>query len=165
MTAPYNQEWSISLSVSNDDNENSFCKLAPSEGNFWLLYPGGKESFCIAGYLGSIPGLGRYPGKGMATHSSILALRIPWTETVGLQTMGSQRVGHDWATNTFFSFFLQGNLRKSIYLFGCAGSQLQHIRFSLQHATLSCDMETLSCNMWNLIPQPGIKPRSSALGA
>ena len=37
--------------------------------------------------------------KGMATHSSILAWRIPWTEEPGgLQSMGSQRVGHDWAT-------------------------------------------------------------------
>jgi len=34
--------------------------------------------------------------KGMATHSSILAWRIPWTEEVGgLQSMGSQTVGHD----------------------------------------------------------------------
>ena len=35
-------------------------------------------------------------GKGMATHSSILAWRIPWTgESGGLQFMGSQRVRHD----------------------------------------------------------------------
>ena len=34
--------------------------------------------------------------KGMATHSSILPWRIPWTEEPGgLQSMGSQRVGHD----------------------------------------------------------------------
>ena len=34
--------------------------------------------------------------KGIATHSSILAWRIPWIEGPGrLQTMGSQRVGHD----------------------------------------------------------------------
>jgi len=34
--------------------------------------------------------------KGMATHSSILAWRIPWTEEPGgLQSMGSQRVGHN----------------------------------------------------------------------
>ena len=40
--------------------------------------------------------------KGMATHSSILAWRIPWTEeSDGIQSMGSQRVGHDWVTNTF----------------------------------------------------------------
>ena len=38
-------------------------------------------------------------GKGMATHSSILAWRIPWTEEPGgLQSMGSQRVGHDLVT-------------------------------------------------------------------
>ena len=37
--------------------------------------------------------------KGMATHSSILAWRIPWTEKPGgLQTMGLQRVRHDLAT-------------------------------------------------------------------
>ena len=37
--------------------------------------------------------------KGMATHSSILDLRIPQREeTGGLQSMGLQRVGHDWLT-------------------------------------------------------------------
>ena len=37
--------------------------------------------------------------KEMATHSSILAWKIPWTEEPGrLQSMGSQRVGQDWAT-------------------------------------------------------------------
>ena len=40
--------------------------------------------------------------KGMATHSSILAWRIPWTEESGrLQSMGWQRVRHDSAINTF----------------------------------------------------------------
>ena len=40
--------------------------------------------------------------KGMATHSSILAWKIPWTEEPGgLQSMGLQRVGHNWATDTF----------------------------------------------------------------
>ena len=39
--------------------------------------------------------------KGMTTHSSSLAWRIPWTEeSGGLKSMGSQRVGHDWATKT-----------------------------------------------------------------
>ena len=37
----------------------------------------GKESTRNAGDLGSIPGLGRPPGEGMATHSNILAWRIP----------------------------------------------------------------------------------------
>ena len=38
----------------------------------------------------------------MATHFSILAWKIPWTEESGrLQSMGSQQVGHDWATEQF----------------------------------------------------------------
>ena len=51
---------------------------------------------------------GRTPGredpleKEVATHSSILAWRIPWTEEPGgLQSMGSQRIRHNWANNTF----------------------------------------------------------------
>ena len=39
--------------------------------------------------------------KGMATHSSTLAWKIPWTEEPGgLQSMGLQRVRHNWATHT-----------------------------------------------------------------
>ena len=45
---------------------------------------------------GLIPGLARSLEEGMATHSSILAWGISWTEEPGeLQSMGSQRVGHD----------------------------------------------------------------------
>ena len=40
----------------------------------------GKESACNVGDLGLIPGLGRSLEKGMATHSSTHAWRIPWTE-------------------------------------------------------------------------------------
>jgi len=55
-----------------------------------------KESTCNAGDLGSIPGLGRFPGEGMANHSSILSWRIPWAEEPGgLQSTGSQRVRQD----------------------------------------------------------------------
>ena len=44
--------------------------------------------------------------KAMATHSSTLAWTIPWTEEPGgLQSMGSRRVGHDWATSlSLFTF-------------------------------------------------------------
>ena len=56
-------------------------------------FPGGsdgKESACNAGDLGSIPRLEDPLEKGMATHSSTLASRIPWTEEPGgLQSMGS----------------------------------------------------------------------------
>ena len=42
--------------------------------------------------------------KEMATHSSILAWKILWTDEPGrLQSMGSQRVGHDWATSLHFT--------------------------------------------------------------
>ena len=54
-----------------------------------------KNPPASAGDIGDnslIPGLGRSPGGGMTTHSSMLALRIPWTEEPGgLQSIGSQR--------------------------------------------------------------------------
>ena len=46
----------------------------------------------------------------MATHSSILAWRIPWTEEPdGLQSMGSQRVRHYRSTNTFMLRAVMGH--------------------------------------------------------
>ena len=45
--------------------------------------------------------------KAMATHSSTLAWKIPWMEEPGrLQSMGSRRVGHDWATSLSLFTFL-----------------------------------------------------------
>ena len=45
---------------------------------------------------GSIPGLGRPPGEGHGDLLQYFAWRIPWTEEPGrLQSIGSQRVGHD----------------------------------------------------------------------
>ena len=55
------------------------------ELGYWILDMGfpcdsaGKESACNEGHLGLIPGLGRSPGEGKDTHSSILACRISWT--------------------------------------------------------------------------------------
>ena len=43
----------------------------------------GKESARNAGDLGSIPGSGRSPGEEMATHSNILAWKMPWIEESG----------------------------------------------------------------------------------
>ena len=61
-----------------------------------------------------VPSLGREDPleEEMATHSSFLAWRIPWTaEPGGLQSMGSQRVGHEWATeHTFLAWGTVGYL-------------------------------------------------------
>ena len=61
----------------------SVVKNLPAKQETWVHSPGQEDPLEM----------------GMATHSSILAWRIPWTEEPGrLQSMGSQRVGHDWAT-------------------------------------------------------------------
>ena len=74
----------------------------------------GQASTCNAGDPVSIPGSGRSLEKGMATHSSILAWKTPWTEEfVGLHSMKSQRVRHDCETNNFTFFFFQ--LSKNLY--------------------------------------------------
>ena len=64
----------------------------------WL---GGKALACNAGDSGLIPGLGRSPGKGREGRKwqptpVLLPGGSPWTEEPGgLQSMGSQRVGHN----------------------------------------------------------------------
>ena len=51
----------------------------------------------------------------MATCSSILAWRIPWTEEPGeQQSMGSQRVGHEWETNMSLHFMVL-----LVVMYGC----------------------------------------------
>ena len=58
----------------------------------------GKEFPCNVGDLGSSPGFRRSLEKGMATYSSILSWRIPWTkEHGGLKSIESKRVGHEWS--------------------------------------------------------------------
>ena len=59
-----------------------------------LVASDGRKSARNVGDWGSVPGLGRSPEEG--AHSSILPWRIPWTEDPGgLQSTGSQRVGHN----------------------------------------------------------------------
>ena len=83
------------------------------------------------------------------THSSILAWRIPWTEEPGrLQSTGSQRVGHDWSD------------------LACTQA-LRHVGSSLfiaAYRIFRYSMWTLSCSIWDLVPWPGIEPRSPTLG-
>ena len=64
--------------------------------------------------------------KGMATHSSTFAWRIPWTKEVdGLQSMGFQRIGPDWATNIHFIIcytLISADGKASVYNAGDPGS-------------------------------------------
>ena len=69
----------------------------------------GKESACNAGDLVRSLGWEDLVEKGMATHSSILVWRTPWTGEPGkLQSMGLQRVRHDWVTFTLTFSLLHG---------------------------------------------------------
>ena len=65
------------------------------------------------------PALMTQAEKAMAPHSSTLAWKIPWAEEPGrLQSMGSWRVGHDWATSpSLFSFMLWGRTWQPTPLF------------------------------------------------
>ena len=72
----------------------------------WVSYmgfPGGSEvkaSPCSAGDLGSIPESGRSPGEGNGNPLQYSCLENPMGEEPGgLQSMGSQRVRHNWATS------------------------------------------------------------------
>ena len=95
-----------------------------------------------------------------ATHTSILAWRIPWTEEPGeLQSMESQRVGHDWATFTltffFLSLFLCGPFLKSLLSFYSVASVFW--------CFLGGGVCPKVCEI--LAPWSGIRPASLALGA
>ena len=59
-------------------------------------------------------------GEGNGTHSSTLAWKIPWTEEPGrLQSMGSRRVGHDWATSFHFSLSCIGEENGNPLQYSC----------------------------------------------
>ena len=86
--------WLNSITDSMDINLREHCKILRAS----LVAQTVKASAYNAGDPGSIPGLNRKIPleKEMATHSSILAWKIPWTEEPSrLQSMRSQRVGCD----------------------------------------------------------------------
>ena len=106
------------------DESNCFIRIEELTGSChwdlesplsWRLswWSDGKASACSAGDSGLTPGLGRSSEKEMATHSSTLAWKIPWTEEPGrLQSMGLQRVGHDWVTSLSFFICCHWNAEK-----------------------------------------------------
>ena len=81
----------------------------------------GKEPACQSRLdltdLGSSPGTERSPGGGMATHSSILAWWIPWTEEPGrLQSIGFHRAEHDWSDLTWSMVVFRPKSLKSVLI-------------------------------------------------
>ena len=88
---------SLSLSCIEEGNGNPLqcsCLENPKDGGaWWAAIYGVAQSRTRLKWLSST-----FLEKEMATHSSVLAWRIPWTEKPGrLQSMGSHRVGHDWS--------------------------------------------------------------------
>ena len=90
----------------------------------WLFrekgFPGGSDSKEFAGSVGDpglIPGSRRASGQG---NSNPLQYSCP-EEPGSLQSMGSQRVGHNWATNTFFSLFQGKHSMMLVYNRTCSG--------------------------------------------
>jgi len=89
---------------------NSFILKKHVEGPSW--WSDSKQSACNAGELGSVPGSRISLGEGMATHSSVLACRIPWTEEPGrLQSMALKELdtaspwvlkSHTWLSDYHF---------------------------------------------------------------
>ena len=91
--------------------------------------------------------------KEMATHSSILAWRIPWKEEpCGLQSMGSQRVRHDWATEEHFILHQVTDLR---LLFEFLGWCFWVLYFFLVpfpgREVVPCHFELLVVRSWYLV--------------
>ena len=99
--------------------------------------------------------------EGMATHPTILFWRISWTEDPdGLQSMGSQRVQHDWAAKHIAC--VHAKLLKlcltlcDLWTVACQGPL--SMRFSRKEY-----WGGLSCPPPRDLPNLGIEPRSSAL--
>ena len=117
--------------------------------------------------------------KGMAIHSIIHAWKIPWTEKPGgLQSVGPQRVGHDWATYTHTHTLLLRTLHHPL----CAPWMLCLVAQScltlwtvwpMDPLSSSVQMDSPGKKYWSRLPcpppedllNPGIKPRSPTLPA
>ena len=94
------------LPLPQDENLGSpvtFWQFTSNILDYWasLACSDGKESASNAGDRVQTLGQKDALEKGLVTHSSILAWEVPWTEEPGrLQSLRSQRVGHNWMTNT-----------------------------------------------------------------
>ena len=118
----------------------------------------------------------------MATHSSVLAWRIPWTEGPGgLQSLGLQRVRHDWAINThvhtlwlyLLSFMSQPKERRhdthEYFIILILVDLLLHLNYSLPlvlwHDILLLLFLPSQFPLLILLPLPGLSPKCHALSS
>ena len=111
----------------------------------------------------------------MATHSSTFAWRIPWTEEPGrLQSMGSLRVGHDWATSFHFSLSCIGEGNGNPLQYSClenprdrgacwaaiygviqSRTQLMRLSSSSNSDNYTSEFTVLMTEMWQIYFQTG----------
>ena len=105
------------------------------KSSIYQSFPGGsdgKESACSAGGLGSKSGSRKSPGERNDNPLSILAWRIPRTEDPdGLQSMRSQRVRYNWATNT--PTLYSNNVKKNFFLMLKKKRQLKKLAALVPH--------------------------------
>ena len=144
-------------------------------------------SLCPASFCTPKPNLPVTPV--MATHSSTLAWKISWAEEPGrLQSMGSRRVGHDWATSLSLSCTAEGNgnpLQCSCLenprdggawwaaVYRVAQSQTWLKRLSSSSGNINVEKYLAVTTMLNIqlfpspgdLPNPGNEPRSPTLQA
>ena len=91
----YPKHFSTTLTSNDKKRTWTYCYVE-------LLSKSGRSIICIympLSYIYACFVVWRDMEKEMATHSSILAWRLPWAVPGGLQSMGLQRVRHDWTTN------------------------------------------------------------------
>ena len=104
----------------------------------------------------------------MVTHSRILAWRIPWMEEPGrLQSMGSQRVGHDWGTSLYslhtLSLEKEMTTHSSILFFFFPFTFISWRLITLQYCSGFCHTLTISAMDLHVFPIPVPPPNSSIL--
>ena len=101
--------------------------------------------------------------KEMAPHSSTLAWKIPWTEEPGrLQSTGSQRVRHNWATSLSLSFLFRNvKMRQSVLSYVCGNvntvpfyrffSQIGYYRIFMEFPVLYIGSLIIICFIYNSV--------------
>ena len=97
----------FSLSCIGEGNGNPLqCSCLENHRDRWAAISGVAQSRTRLKRLSSSSSI-YIPGEGNGNHSSIFAWKTPWTEESGeLQSVGSQRVEHDWATNTYLLIYI-----------------------------------------------------------